>query len=490
MIVPAWITTSVLVLEYVIKVVAIGVVPENRRPSSSQAWLLLILFLPAVGLPLFLLIGSPYVTGRRHRLQSEANRLIRGLAEDFPTLPQEVRLPDRLTSVVELNRNLGAFPCVEGTNLALHHDPVEFIAAVTQAVERAERYVHVEIYIMALDHTTEPFFDALAAAVRRGVRVRVLFDHLGTRGYPGYRAMKRRMTAAGIEWHPMMPIAPLRGRWRRPDLRNHRKLVVVDGWYAFMGSQNMIDPGYLRRRNVRLGRHWVDLNIELAGPIVHGLDVVFATDWYAETARVLGEITEDGNPDVPAPRSPANRTGAFQLLPSGPGFPTQPNLRMFDQIIASAHESVTIVSPYFVPDESLLAAITTAAYRGVRVELFVSEKADQFMVHHAQRSYYAALLEAGVRIYRYPAPAVLHTKVLVVDDRAGIIGSSNMDFRSFALDYEISLLGFDEAIVPGLNRVIEGYRDTCHQLTSKAWAARPLLQRYLDNVMRLTAALQ
>jgi cardiolipin synthase len=343
----------------------------------------------------------------------------------------------------------------------------------------------------------------------------VLYDQLGSSKYSRHREMNRRLTADGIVWYRMMPIDLLRRRWRRPDLRNHRKLVVIDGQRAFMGSQNMIEPGYHSKRNHRVGREWVDLNIEVSGEIVQSLDVIFATDWLAESGEVLvststGEIIDSDadrsaiedagpadSPDVGSqletyhPHAEDEREPTvFQLIPSGPGFPTEPNLRLFTSMMYLAQRSVSIVSPYFVPDESLLAAITTAAYRGVVVELFVSEKADQFMVHHAQRSYYQGLLEAGVRVYLYPAPYVLHTKAVTVDGQFGVIGSSNMDMRSFALDYEIMLLGMGEEYTGSLNRVFADYRSLSTELDLQTWMQRPWPQRYLDNALRLTSALQ
>ncbi|MCE3277566.1 MAG: cls, partial [Propionibacteriaceae bacterium] len=261
----ALITTLFLVIEYAIKIIAIGVVPENRRPGAAQAWLLLILFLPLVGLPLFLLIGSPYVRGRRHRIQGQANQLIRDYTASYPMLPATAEASPAVTSLVGLNRTLASLPCVLGVNRGLHADYEESISAITRAVRAAEQYVHVEMYIFALDSTTADFFNAMGDAVHRGVKVRLLYDHLGSRGYPGFKEMDRRLTEDGIEWHRLMPIDLRRGRWRRPDLRNHRKLVVVDGSVAFMGSQNMIDSSYLKRANVKVGRHWVDLNIELGG---------------------------------------------------------------------------------------------------------------------------------------------------------------------------------------------------------------------------------
>ncbi|WP_168207400.1 cardiolipin synthase [Microlunatus elymi] len=493
---PTAVTTAFIVVDYLIKIIAIGFVPENRRPSSGQAWLLAILFVPIIGLPLFLLIGSPYVRGRRHKLQQEANRAIAEYTAHHPVVPETHRMNATAGGVLTLNRNLTSMPCVLGVNEGLHPDSVAGIKAIAAAIDQAERYVHLEMYILAMDQTTAPLFDAMTAAVKRGVKVRVLYDHLGSRKYPGRKEMDRRLTADGIDWHLMMPIDLLHRRWRRPDLRNHRKLVVIDGIRGFMGSQNMIDPSYLSPKNVKIGRAWVDLNIEITGEIVESLDVVFATDWFAETGERLvqaktgtigGEIATDAHPEH---YQSAGGSTAFQLVPSGPGFPTEPNLRMFTSLIHLAQRTVSIVSPYFVPDEALFSAITTASYRGVQLELYVSEKADQFMVHHAQRSYYQQLLEAGVRIYRYPAPAVLHTKMVTVDDQVGVIGSSNMDMRSFALDYEIMLLGLGEEVAASLNEVIADYRAKSTELTLEQWKRRSLVQRYLDNAMRLTSALQ
>jgi cardiolipin synthase len=482
-----WYAITFLVIEYAIKIAAVGTVPENRKTGSSFAWLMLILFLPVVGLPLFLLLGSPYVRGRRHKLQGEANALIASRASEHPLAARYLSDIAGAESIVELNQRLTALPLTIGRNEGLHGTYDDSIRSMAAAVDKAEVAVHVEIYIMAWDDTTDVFFTALADAVDRGVDVRLLFDHIGTRGYPGYRKFLKRMTAAGIIWHRMMPIDPLRGRWRRPDLRNHRKLLVVDGRVGFMGSQNMIDSGYLKPKHRKAGRHWKDLNIEVTGPIVDELSAVFAIDWYTETGEELDFESHPAEDDTDVAD---DRHGAFQLIPSGPGFPTEPNLRMFVSLMHRAQKSLVITSPYFIPEESLLSAITTAAYRGVEVELFVSEQADQFMVQHAQRSYYATLLEAGVKIYLYPKPTVLHAKHFTVDGEISVIGSSNMDMRSFALDYEIMLLGFGAGLADDLAVIQHGYREASHLLTAEEWKKEPWYRRYVDNVMRLTSDLQ
>jgi cardiolipin synthase len=283
----------------------------------------------------------------------------------------------------------------------------------------------------------------------------------------------------------MMPLQPLKGKWRRPDLRNHRKLLVVDSTIAFMGSQNLISPSYLKPKNIKAGRAWKDLNIKLSGEIVTSLELVFATDWFSETGEPLNrELTLE-------PKGGHERVGEpMQLVPSGPGYSTIPNLRLFTGLVHSARHTLSITSPYFVPDESLFAAITSAAYRGVAVELFVCEEADQFVVQHAQAAYYSLLLEAGVRIFLYPKPTVLHAKHFTVDDVVGVIGSSNMDYRSFGLDYEISLMGTSRKFVGDLQAVADEYRQVSRELTLPEWRGRTTSERYKENVSSLVSALQ
>ncbi|MFL6046006.1 MAG: cardiolipin synthase [Propionibacteriaceae bacterium] len=479
----AWIPLIVYLIELTIKIVALGTVPSNRRPSSSIAWLLLIVVTPLLGLVLFLLIGSPFVRGRRAKIQAEADQVITERTASMPDVPPGADLPVGVDSLLRLNRRLSYLPCVTGVSHGLFGDYNASIQAMADAVKEAQRRVHVEFFITAWDDTTNIFLTALVDAVKRGVTVRLLYDDVASRRYPGFKQMNSRLTEAGIEWHEMMPIKPFKGKWRRPDLRNHRKLLVVDSEVAFMGSQNMIDSSYLLKGNLKVGRHWKDLNIKITGEIVRELEAVFAMDWYTETGEKLGseiEFEDSFGPGVVP----------MQLLPSGPGYLTMPNLRLFTGLAHRAQETLSLTSPYFVPDDSLLEAITTAAYRGVAVELFVSEEADQFVVQHAQASYYQVLLEAGVRIYQYPKPTVLHAKHFTVDDMVGIIGSSNMDYRSFGLDYEITLMSTGSEFVADLQAVADGYRAVCRELTLAEWKTRPRSQRYIDNVMRLVSALQ
>ena len=480
----SFLTVALYLFDLAIKVVALGLVPEGRRPSSATAWLLLILFLPVIGLVAFGLIGSPFVDRGRRRQQAAAGEVVSAAltTETDDLLP--VPAGSTLNTLVVLNRRLGWLPAVGGNKAELFSDYDESIAVMARDIRTAERYVHVEFYIMSWDATTNDFFEALAEVAARGVKVRLLFDHIGTARIPGYRDMIKKLRQTAIEWHPMLPIQPLRGKWRRPDLRNHRKIVVVDGRVGFVGSLNMIDASYHNRRHERAGRKWRELVMQLNGEVVFSLDIVFATDWYLETDEVLAEDVQ------PYPYDVEPGDVLCQVVPSGPGFPDENNLRLFNSLIYSAQRRLSIASPYFVPDESLLYAITTAAQRGIDVELFVGEQGDQFMVHHAQSSYYTALLKAGVKIYLYPAPFVLHSKHFSVDDDVAVIGSSNMDIRSFNLDFEISVMCLSRSLTTAMRKVEDHYRSLSRELTLAEWGRRPLGKRYIDNVMRLTSALQ
>jgi len=332
------------------------------------------------------------------------------------------------------------------------------------------------------------FFRALARAVQRGVKVRLLLDHIGSRKYPGFHKLGHRLDAIGVEWYLMLPLLPLRWRWRRPDLRNHRKMLIIDGERGFLGSLNMIDSSYLMPKNIREGRHWVDVMVELSGPVIASMNTIFAVDWLMESDELL-EIVDQAHPEIDH-----DQVNVVQLVPSGPGYSTEPNLRMFNSIIHHAKERLVMCSPYFIPDESMLEAVTSACYRGVRVELLVSEQADQFAVGHAQSSYYQALLEAGVHIYLYKAPYVLHSKYVLADpdspDAVGVVGSSNMDMRSFGLNYEVSLMMTRGNIIAQLDDLTNEYLHNSTELTLDEWNNRSYARRYVDNIMRLTSALQ
>ena len=473
-----------VVVDFIIRIVALVVIPRNRKPQTATAWLLAIFFLPYLGILLFLLLGSRRLPKRRRDKQQAISRYILETTEGTDLLNRDLPWPPWLEPIAELNRTLGAMPLVGGNTAALLTDYDASLQAMTDAVGAATKYVHVEFYIMAFDSTTGPFFDALAAAVERGITVRVLLDHLASLRSPGYSRTIRQLKKIGVQWHLMLPVQPLRGRFQRPDLRNHRKILVVDGMVAFTGSQNIIDASYNKWSNRRRGLRWKDLMVRFEGPIVAGINALFVTDWYSETDELLLRETEI------VPREKTRNTIGAQVVPSGPGFEGENNLRLFNALLYAAQERIIITSPYFVPDESMLYAITTAAQSGLDVQLFVSEVGDQPVVYHAQRSYYEALLRAGVRIWLYPKPTVLHAKHFTIDNQVAVIGSSNMDMRSFSLNLEISVMVRGESFVNALRALEQTYRTASRELHLEEWMQRPLGTKVLDNIARLTSAVQ
>ncbi len=479
-----WWVAAVLIFDLTIRVWAIIVIPRNRRPTSATAWLLAIYFIPFVGLLLFFLIGNPRLPRVRRRKQRQINQYIHEATENLEFGSLRPDAPAWFTSLVRMNRNLGAMPLAGDNTVTLISEYQESLDAMAEAVRGAQDYAHVEFYILQSDAATDNLFRAMEEACARGVTVRVLLDHWANRGKPFYRATLKRLDAMGAQWHLMLPVQPFKGKYQRPDLRNHRKLLVVDGNVAFMGSQNVTDSTYNLRGNIRRGLHWVDLMVRLQGPIVASVNAVFLSDWYSETDEELSGEFDVENVDT----GPGDLDA--QVVPSGPGFDSENNLRLFLGLLYAAERKIIIVSPYFVPDESLLLAVTTACHRGVHVELFVSEEGDQAIVYHAQRSYYEALLRAGVKIWMYRKPFILHSKSLTIDDETAVIGSSNMDMRSFGLNMEISLLVRGSEFADQMRAVEDRYRSLSRELTLEEWQQQPLRSTVLDNLARLTSALQ
>ena len=477
-------TIAAFVLDLTIRVLAVVFVPKNRRPATATAWLLAIFFIPYAGVIAFLLFGSTKLPRRRRDKQQQINRYVMNATEGIRLAEEQPEWPPWFASLAALNRHLGAMPLLGGNTARLFGDYERSIHEMTEAVRTAENFVHVEFYILSADHTTEAFFQALEDAVQRGVTVRVLLDHIASLRVRGYRRTLRRLTRMGAEWHLLLPVQPWRGRYQRPDLRNHRKVLVVDGRIGFMGSQNMIDRTYDRWTNRRRGLRWKDLMVRLEGPVVAELNTIFLSDWFSETNELLEREARQTVAPV------GDQHIDCQVVPSGPGFEGENNLRLFNALIYAARHRIVLVSPYFVPDDSMLYAVTTAAQRGVQIELFVSEIGDQAVVFHAQRSYYETLLKAGVVIWLYRKPTILHAKHFTIDDDVAVVGSSNLDMRSFTLNLEVSMMVRGRPFVQDLRQIEEGYRRASRRLTLEEWQARPLRSAVLDNVARLTAALQ
>ncbi len=482
----AWWTLGLTAATLALPFVMLFIVPRDRKPSSAIAWLLVIAILPWVGLVLFLILGNPRLPRDRRRRQLEMEQIFGEVVSqslEDPRAQPWIRgvLPDSYTGLGKMGSRLGVLPPFGGNRVEVLSDYSGTIADIAKAIRQAQRFVHLQYYILAQDDTTEPVIQAMEDAARRGVTVRVLMDHLGSRGYPGYGALKRRLRTAGAQVELMLPFDPLRGKMARPDLRNHRKIVVVDGDVGYIGSQNMIGSGYVTRRGATPQYEYLDLVARVRGPLVQQLDAVFFTDWHAETGK---------QSFMPPAVQPQEGTTVGQVLPSGPGHTTEANLRVFNALLYRARQRIVIVTAYFVPDETLMMALTTAAQRGVRVSIITPERGNQMVLRHAQRSFYGDLLRAGVRIFLHPRPWNLHTKTISIDDDACVIGSSNLDIRSFQLNLEVSLLCYGAEVVRPLRAVEDAYIAQCREIDLGEWEGLSAPSRLLDNLARLTSSLQ
>ncbi|MET2011070.1 cardiolipin synthase [Microbacterium chocolatum] len=482
---PALAWPVALLVHGVVVVTALIVIPRGRKPTAAMAWLLAILLFPLVGILLFLLIGSFRLPARRRNEQARIDAMIRDAAPAV-SASMTASFPRWFARIVEQNTALTSLPPTGGNSASLLADYRGSIDAMAAEIDAATRFVHVEFFIVGWDETTRGFFAAMERAVARGVRVRLLADHVATRRVAGTKEMLAELDRIGVQWAWMLPVRPLRGQFQRPDLRNHRKIVVVDGRVAFLGSQNLIDRSYDSPKNIARGLQWQELVTRLTGPAVAAANTVFLADWLIETGE---DVRSDHVPAAEVDCTDGPDALVCQVVPSGPAYTTENNLRLFLGLIHGATERVIITSPYFVPDEAMVYAITSASLRGLDVQLFVSEIGDQGLVYHAQRSYYGILLEAGVRIFLYPAPFILHAKHLSVDDDVAVIGSSNMDIRSLSLNMEVSLLVRGRGFVDEMRRVEQDYRDAGRELTAEQWRREPRHATFLDGLARLTSAL-
>ncbi len=474
--------TLFLVFEWLLRVLMVFLVAKGRKPSSATAWLMLIMLEPVIGTTAFLAFGTPRLPKQRRFLQKYAESHI---AAEFTKLGTQNNAgsvsPSDLSEVqeqlVKLNQSLGGLPVFGGNDVQFFDEYSASIDSLVQDINKAKTRIFFEYFILALDATSEPVIVALEAAVKRGVEVYVLYDALASRIYPNFKHLKRRLNSSGIQWRPMLPFNMRPGKtFTRPDLRNHRKIVTIDGQIGYTGSQNIINKNYHRRDELC----YEELVVRVEGPIVWQLASVFRTDWYAETHVFLPA-------DIPG--KPKNNVKA-QVLPSGPGQGGSNNLKLYASLFHAATEKIVIVTPYFIPDDALMTALTSAAERGVDVSIINSEIIDKLLVGHAQRSYYDELLASGIKVYLYKSPVFLHTKHVTVDSSVAVVGSSNLDIRSFDLNLEVTMVMYDHEVVNKLRTIEKRYKENCVQINKHAWGQRPLRLKSLDNVARLTAALQ
>ncbi|MFT8719803.1 cardiolipin synthase [Acetobacter sp.] len=430
----------------------------HREPASRVAWVAIIGAVPALGSIAYLFLGETNLTPERVlRIRDAMKRLpVPGKTADaLVDAEQEFGLPPRLAPLFRVGQSISGYPPMGGNQAALMADADAAIDAMIADIDAAHDHVHVCFYIWLADHNGLKFAEALMRAARRGVVCRVMADDLGSRRliHSGHWA---DMEQAGVRLVRALPLGsllmrPFRGRF---DMRNHRKIVVIDNRVTYCGSQNCADAAFRVKAKYA---PWVDLVARFEGPVVLQNQHLFATDWMAHTNEDLTSL-------LASAKVHEGEGFVAQVIGTSAAVRYAAMPETFVSIMYSAARELTITTPYYVPDEPIQAALCAAARRGVKTTLTVPKRNDSWIVAGASRSYYRELLEAGVKIYEYPH-GLLHTKAMTVDGRMTLIGSANLDRRSFDLNFENNIQLVDDAFTAVIRDRQQTYIDESEEVT-------------------------
>lgn len=471
-----WIFVSLATLAEVATLLRVVLRP-HRDPAARLAWLVVVIVLPVLGIPAYILWGDTRLIRRRR---------LHGLAVEaaLPRPPADPAGPATIAASpwqppFALAASVNGLSATTGNRARLADDNRAAIAGMIGDIDAAQASVHVCFYIWLDDDSGAALAQALIRAAQRGVAVRVLADALGSRRFLR-SAHWQAMRAAGVDAREALPVGNLlwtliRGR---VDLRNHRKALIVDNAIAWCGSQNAADPEF--RIKPRFAP-WVDVMTRWEGPVARQWQFLFAADWMAEGGDDLSAL-------LATPLSPGGGGIVAQAIGTGPTVAYGAMNACFAALIHAARRSLTISTPYFVPGEQVLSALVSAGRRGVAVTLIVPRRNDSRFVAAASRSSYASLLEAGVAIFEF-APGLLHAKTMVADDMAGIIGSANLDRRSFELNFENNILFADADLARALAARQREWLAQSIAITPEMAARTPLVKRLWRNLLAMMSPL-
>ncbi len=447
----------------------------KRDPRSSAIWLLLAFAFPFVGPWLYWRFGINRVERRKlHRLRRRKHKLT---PPDFGSPSAIAKTAESaIAHLIKLRKvadRVTRLPLLSGNTIEPLHNGEEAYPRMLDAIASAEHSVTLASYIFDWDDVGHQFADALEAAASRGVKVHVLLDGIGALGH--LSRMGRRLLQSGVEIASFFPLRFPLGRIRL-NLRNHRKILVIDGKTGFTGGMN-ISASHLVDRGTPASA--IDLHFQLNGPVVAELQHVFVEDWALVTGKVLrGDIY---NPELP----PAGSTHCRGIA-SGPDQNFETIHLVILAALASAEKRVRIMTPYFIPTTSLLSAMTMASLRGVHIELILPSAVDHPFMRWAADAYLWQILERNIRVYRQPPPFV-HAKLLIVDDRWVLLGSANLDPRSFRLNFEFNVEAYDKDLAATLSAWMDQRVAQSSLVTLEDIDARPLWQRLRDGIAKLAS---
>ena len=447
-------------------------VRPHREPASRLAWIIVILAVPLLGIVAYLILGETRISGRRREHGRDVDAHLPRPKGDEGCL--RVLQDGPHDAPFELARTVNQLNPTCRNSARIAADSNVAIEEMVADIDAAKQHVHVCTYIWLQDHNGLLIKDACVRAAQRGIQVRILADALGSRQLIGSRDW-REMRDSGCKLQVALPVGnPLWTLIRgRVDLRNHRKLTVIDNRITWCGSQNIADPDF--RIKPRYAP-WVDIMTRWEGPVAQHVQYLFVSDWIAEGGDDIRPLLE-----CDAPPAADGRILA-QVIGTGPtsSFDAMPS--SFSELIHSAREELIVTTPYFVPDEQLLFALTSAARRGVKTTLILPSRCDSRFVGATARSYYEDLLKAGMKLFEY-RHGLLHSKTMVVDGKVGLIGSANLDRRSFELNFENNILFADEELAGAIRKRQLEYVADANRITPEDVANFGFFRRIWQNLL-------
>jgi len=484
-----WISWTLFGLDWLVRIaLALRVILRRTPVPTTLAWLLVLLLIPVVGWAAYAMVGENRLGRRRAaRAQKIAREIMSHAAplwtrgtQDFP----EAMTPyEHIAALCSLSSGT---PPLSGNSVEIVSEWEDLVNKLVHDINGAQRTCHLLYYIWDEQGRAGDVADALVRAAKRGVKCRVLVDAVGSIDFVG-SATWERLCKAGVEVVEALPVNPLRLLFARVDLRNHRKIAVIDGRVAYAGSHNLIEPGFKQRKSSKVG-FYVDATVRLRGPAVQALQTAFLSDWLLDSQDDVAEVEKQLSDLLALDEEKLDGASIVHVLPTGPGMDPLAINHALLATIHSASDELIMTTPYFVPDEAIKTAIIVAARRGVEVTLVVPAKSDHPIVCAAGRSHYQDLLDAGVRIRHFTA-GLLHSKTVTVDRRIGLVMSANFDMRSFFLNYEVSLFIYDDDLASMLRFLQVSYMDKSIEITREQWTKRSVLNRFLDNTAQLLGPL-
>ena len=481
----------ILVADLFIRIgLSLRVVMQKRSYSITMAWLLIIVFVPFIGYFLYMLFGENRLPEwRLKRMRHSRDLYLRPPDILLPFIEDEWHGGNNLyTSLHRLAQKSFGMPALRDNSLQLYTEPAAFFAALIHDIDQAQSFCYLQFYIWSHGGEADAVADALIRAANRGVDCRVLLDDIGSRPFLRSRAA-RIMHQAGVRVEKSLPAALIWAFFTRLDIRNHRKLVVIDNLIAYSGSQNMADPAYFKA-DAGVGE-WIDLMARLGGPVVGELKAVFAHDWFQETGELINleEMPAlDSTASCLLTSEPMIRHAPVQLAPSGPGLIPDAIHSLLLTTIYSARSQLIMTTPYFIPDDGVVEALEAAALRGVDVRVIVPARCDSRLAHHASRARFEELATAGVRICLFSG-GLLHAKTICVDQQVALIGSVNLDLRSFWLNFEATLIVYCAGFARLLAAEQERYMQHAPELDLESFRQRSWWSQFKENICLLVSPL-